>query len=95
MKNPLNVVIVPEPNNQGEDLNWIGYLILGHEDKNQLERDVLNKIFAEFFKLPINDEEHDDWEDLDSTERQVLLSDLMDEKGYTVFPLTHGIMWCC
>ena len=89
----LHVAIVPEPWNQGEDLNWIQYIIIGHTDKNKVSKEVLELIFNTFLSLPILDDETDEWEDLEIDDQIELFITFMSDLDYTVFQPTNGIRW--
>lgn len=89
----LHVAIVPPPWNQGEDFNWIYYVIIGHTDENKVDKEVLKPIFSDFLSLPIMDGESDEWEDLDEDDQIQLFMKFMSDLDYTVFQPTPGICW--
>jgi hypothetical protein len=93
MKLDHKVVVMPQPGNQGEDLNWISWMVFSHEDETQLAQEIVKPLVAEFLHLPFMDPGHDEWEDLDPAEYTQRFLDFMDVKGYIVFPLTK-LQWC-
>lgn len=93
MVNDLHLVILPEPDNQGEDLNWQQFTVIGHTDPTLLSKPVIQKLVNEFFSLPIMNEDSDEWEDLYTNEKIPIMCDFFEQKGYTVFPNVQGIRW--
>lgn len=93
MKIEHKVVVMPQPGNCGEDLNWINWMVFSHEDESQLAEGVIKPLVQEFLHLPFMDPEHDEWEDLDPIEYTQRFLDFMDVKGYISFPAAK-LQWC-
>ena len=90
MRLNTNVVVMPEPGNEGEDLSWIPWMVFSHDDPVQLDQEIIYALVDEFFtnvKDKIDDEQ---WWDSDRCE---LFMTFMDGKGYNVFNTSH-IVWC-
>lgn len=85
-------VVVPEPGNQGEDLNWIQWFIFAHADQTELSAEKITALSKEFHALPIVDEGHDDWQDLSRDDLHDLFVEFAENKGYTVFR-AEGLRW--
>lgn len=80
MRNPLHVVVMPEPGvEEMADCNWIDWMVVGHESPSALEAPVLDALVKEFFATGI---------DRDDPVTDAFLQ-FMDSKGYTTFDKTR------
>lgn len=93
MKLDIDVVVMPQPGNEGEDLNWASWMVYTHEDKDQLQQQVINAHVAAFMSIPFYDISSEEWGDLSGHELAVHFLEYMHLQGYTVFNPTR-ISWC-
>jgi len=80
-RSTLNVVVFPTVGNEGEDQNWIDWMVVGHEDKTMTESNVIELLVGEFFA----ENKVDDLYELDDGGNSLFL-DFFDKRGYVTFP---------
>jgi glycine/D-amino acid oxidase-like deaminating enzyme len=93
LKNNLNVVFVPEPGNDGTDMNWIEYAVIGHEDPAMISKEAIDKLSKSFWSDERRTIYFEDDGPMDERCSAQALLDHAEELGYTVFPLVGGIAW--
>lgn len=82
---PVHVVVLPEPLNEGEDLNYAQFMVIGHTDRTVLEPAAIRSLVRRFFA-----EVEVDWEDEDKAQKFL---DYAMAEGYIVFP-PATLEWC-
>jgi hypothetical protein len=77
---------IPVPTMQ-EDLNWVDWWIVGHEDLDALGS-TLKKLCKDHYLANYKDEDHDDWVDDSSQSYRALLKEYLESQNYFIH-ITH------
>jgi hypothetical protein len=79
MRSSLSVVVFPEVGNEGEDLSYIEFMVVGHADPAFLDESILRPLVKEFFASP-------GYDAMDEPEvANVKFLNFFNGKGYTTF----------